>query len=559
MSLILRRFARIDALRFRLHRWSRLGPAAAWALALAGGLAAAGASVAAVSNVRWADGVSFSPNGDGVHDLARLVWTASTPPESIRVEIRPSTQGPTGPWLRAFALGPRPAGTDGVTWDGLTDSLAALPEGGYNAFVLELTAAGTPIFISAGSLITIDITAPPAPSILAVLDGSSTTVDFLNADGIAGRADSVVVLSGGVPVDTVRVSSADSSFKANAPLLEGPNAIAAQSFDRAGNRSPLSPAVTVTYRNTAEITLLAARPNAVSPNGDGVQDTARVLVRIDAPTTRLIVQVRPAFPYLVGTVRADTLGNRIQTVYDGPIAAAGEYLFDWDGRDSTGTPAPDGSWFFFAQAESADAAGTPLPAMFEFANFIIDRIAPSVPVPSPPPPARTTLNTATLTGLAHGTAIAIDTVLVWRDGEVVGRDFGRANWAVTVPLILGANTFTLEGADRAGNRSAMSPPVTILYEEPLGFHAPERFRATDVFDVNVARTAQSVRIDLYDLTGRRVRTLLVQEFGQRYELAWDLKDDRGATVGDGPYVARVTVTYDDGVVEKRSGAIVAAK
>jgi flagellar hook assembly protein FlgD len=559
MSLILRRFARIDALRFRLHRWFRPGPAAAWALALAGGLVAAGTSVATVGNVRW-DAVSFSPNGDGVHDVARLRWTASTPPESIRVEIRPSAQGTSGPWVRALALGPRPAGPDELTWDGLSDSLVALPEGGYNALLRELTAAGTPVAGSAGTaLVTIDITAPPAPSILEGFEGRDTTAASLAAAGIAGRADSVIVFSGGVPVDTVRVSSTDSSFSAVAPLVEGPNAIAAQSFDRAGNFSPLSPAVTVTYRNTAEITLLAPRPVVASPNGDGVLDTARVLVRLDAPTTRLMVQVRPAFPYLTGTVRADTLGNRIRILYDGPILAAGEYLFDWDGRDSTGTPAPDGSWFYFAQAESADAAGNPRPGMPEFANFSLDRTAPSIPVPSPPPPPRTTLDTVTLTGLAYGTAQAIDTVLVWRDGVVVGRDFGRAGWAVTVPLLLGANTFTFEAADRGGNRSAMSPPVTILYEEPLGFHAPERFRATDVFDVNVARTAQSVRIDLYDLEGRRVRTLLVEQFGQRYELPWDLRDDRGATVGDGPYIARVTVTYDDGVVETRSGAIVAAK
>ncbi|MEO6463048.1 MAG: FlgD immunoglobulin-like domain containing protein [Candidatus Eisenbacteria bacterium] len=513
--------------------------------------------MAAISNIR-VDGPFFSPNGDGVHDLARIQWSASTPPESIRVEIRPSAQGTSGPWVRAFALGPRPAGPDEVTWDGLSDSAAVLPEGPYVVLVIELTAAGTRVAGSAGTaLITIDITPPPVPSILEGFEGRDTTSATLAVLGIARNADSVVVFSGGVPVDTVRVSSTDASFAATAPLIEGPNAIAAQSFDRAGNRSPLSPAVTVFYRNTATITVFVARPFVTSPNGDGVLDSARVLLHLDAPTTRLSVQVREAVPYLTGTTFADSL-EWVRILHDGPLPA-GEYSFGWDGRDSTGTAVPDGTWWFFAQAESADAAGNPLPGQREFTFFVLDRLAPSIPVPSPAPPPRTTRNSVTFTGVPVGTSEVADTVLVWRGGTVVGRDVNKARWSITVPLVLGDNTFTLEGADRAGNRSPMGPPITILYEEPLGFHAPERFRAGDVFDVNVARTARSVRIDLYDLDGRRVRTLLIEQPGQRYELPWDLRDDRGITLGDGPYVARVTVTYDDGVVETRSGAIVAAK
>ncbi len=557
MSLILRRFAHIDALRFRPVPWFRHGLSGARALVLAAGLVAAGPSLSAVSNVR-VDGGSFSPNGDGVHDLVRILWSASTPPESLRVEIRPSAQGTSGPWVRAFALGPRPAGPDEVSWDGRNDAAAPLPEGPYVALVLELTAAGAPVAGSAGTaLVTIDITAPPVPAILEGFDGRDTTASSLAAAGIAPGADSVVVFSGGVPIDTVRVSSTDSSFKATAPLIEGPNAIAAQSFDRAGNRSPLSPAVTVTYRNTADITVFAARPFVSSPNGDGVLDSVRIQLRLDAPTTRLVVQVREAVPYLTGSSFADSL-DWIRILHDGPLPA-GDHFFDWDGRDSTGTAVPDGFWFYFAQAESANAAGNPFPGLRKYTFSLLDRTAPSVPVPSPPPPARTTRNSATFTGIPVGTAQVADTVLVWRGGTVVGRDVDKARWSITAPLVLGDNTFTLEGADRGGNRSPMSAPITILYEEPLGFHAPERFRATDVFDVNVTRTARSVRIDLHDMGGRRVRTLLVDQLGQRYELPWNLQDDRGITVGDGPYVARVTVTYDDGVVETKSGAIVVAK
>jgi hypothetical protein len=147
---------------------------------------------------------------------------------------------------------------------------------------------------------------------------------------------------------------------------------------------------------------------------------------------------------------------------------------------------------------------------------------------------------------------------VFRGGALVAR-VTAPNWSTLVSLTLGANQFTFEAVERSGNHSARSAPVTILYEEPLGLHAPERFRANDVFDVNLARAGRSVRLDLYELGGRRVRTLVANQPGDRYELPWNLRDDEGRTVGDGPYVARVTVIYLDGGSETKSGAVVVAK
>ena len=557
MSLIQNLFARIAA--FRTPSTSRPTRRPAWlsgAAALAAAVVLAVPALGAISNLRV--DFAFSPNGDGVRDLGRIGWTRSTPTDSVRIEIRPSAQGTIGPYLVAFTRGAQPAGTDTAFWDGRDSAGVAQPEGLYGIYVHELTAAGVRVPNSFGTaLIRLDVTPPPTPSILEGFDGRDTTSATLRAEGIAPEADSAIVFSGGVPVDTVQVSTTDSSFVGEAPLVEGLNAIAAQSFDRAGNVSPLSPAVTVRYRNTADILAIAARPFYVSPNGDGVLDTASVFIRLDAPTTRLLVQVRKSVPYLTGFQFADSL-EWVRILHDGP-QDAGDVFIPWDGRDSTGADVPDGSWFYFAQAESADAAGNPLPGLRRYAFTVIDRTAPPVPELDPAPATRTTRNFVTFTGTTGGLLAQADTILVWRDGVVVGRSFNEVRWEITAPLTLGPNTFYLAAADRAGNRSPLGSPLTILYEEPMGFHAPERFRATDVFDVNVARTARSVRIDLYELGGRRVRTLLVQQFGQRYELPWDVTDDRGVTVGDGPYVARVTVTYDDGVVETRSGAIVVAK
>jgi flagellar hook assembly protein FlgD len=293
-------------------------------------------------------------------------------------------------------------------------------------------------------------------------------------------------------------------------------------------------------------------PFEFSPNADGVLDTVRASVSLDAATTRLIVQVRAAVPILIGDRLADSL-QWIRTLHNAP-AAEGEHLFPWDGRDSTGTEMGSGSWYFFAQAESADVSGAPVPGRRVFSRFVLDREPPAIPLVVTTPPARTTRNTGTFTG----TALGADSVHVFRGGALVAR-VTAPNWSTLVSLTLGANQFTFEAVERSGNHSARSASVTILYEEPLGLHAPERFRANDVFDVNLARAGRSVRLDLYELGGRRVRTLVANQPGDRYELPWNLRDDEGRTVGDGPYVARVTVTYLDGGSETKSGAVVVAK
>jgi flagellar hook assembly protein FlgD len=551
MSLI-RRVLAASIPRFRIHR--RLGPGPLALLVLVGCLARAHGAGAAVDNVR-VEPVHFSPNADGIQDQLFVHWSTDAAPESIQVFIV-RTVGPRDTvWV--FALGPRPAGPDQVVWDGRDSTGAVALEGSYLATISQLTAQGAAVDAS-GNIASffLDTTPPPPPFFADAWTDLDTTVAQLQLDGTAAQADSARIYFGGEPYDTVRVVAADSSFAVSVTLQEGQNWFAVQSLDLAGNSSLLTPAITLTYRNTADITVFTARPFRSSPNGDTFLDSVTVQLRLDAPTTRLLVQVRPAKPALVGTV-VDS-ASWIRTLHDAP-ADPGDYVFSWDGKDSTGTTVADGAWYVSAQAESSGVGGEPLVASrLALVRIVTDTTLPPVPVVSPPPPATTTRNFVVLTGHLPAGGEASDSVYVWRGGSVVGRASGL-DWSARVTLLLGANVLALQAIDLAGNHSALGTPFTVVYAEPLGFHAPERFRASDVFDVNLSRTARSVRIDLYELDGRRVRTLLANQFGQRYEVPWNLLDDRGTTVGDGPYVARVTVTYDDGVVETKSGAIVVAK
>ena len=518
---------------------------------LVGPSTAPGTAEAALSSIR-VDRGAFSPDGNGVRDSVRISWTVSPAAESLRVEIRPSLQGSNGPLIRAVAYGPLPAGTYGFTWDG-RDTLGAIaPEVQYTLFVIELTAAGGSVPNGLGAAASVlDLTPPAVPTFDDLLDGFDTTTPDLTVTGFAPGADTAVVFANGFAADTVRVASADSSFASELALVEGPNTIAVQGFDRAGNASGLSTAVTATYRNTPDLRSVRVSPFEFSPNNDGRADTTRLSLTIDAPTTRLRVEVRPSVPYLTGTTLADT--SAILRLYDAPIAA-GDHAFPWTGLDSTGTAVPDGNWFFYVQAESAGVDGAPHPGRRVSARTVIDRVAPPVPAPDPGTPTSASRNRITLAGNTPGA----DSVLVAKSGVVFARVPG-ARWTTEATLTLGANSFTFEGVDRAGNRSGVSPPFVVTYEEPVGIHAPERFRAGDVFDVNVTKTARAVRIDLYELSGRRVRTLSVNQLNQRYELAWNLLDDLGRTVGDGPYVARTTVTYEDGTSSTSTAAVVVAK
>ncbi len=511
----------------------------------------AGADIARLA----VDRGTFSPNGDGLVDSVTATWSTSLRgADSIYVAIWPEPRDTLVlvP-VRSFSFGRGViAQSYRLTWDGRTQGGPIAPDSLYRIQVRESNAAGDTVRSKAEVTTFLDTKPPRDPYFDKGYDGLTVTRQDLLLTGFAPEAEKVYLYKGGIRVATLPVSSQEGTFEYDATLDVGVNSFALQSIDRGLNLSPLVPAVTITYANTADIGFLRVTPFESSPNADGFVDTVRVLIALDAPTTRLRVEIRESNPPLTGTQFADSV-NSIATLFDGP-AVAGDHEFYWFGRDSSGTAVADGSWWAFAQAESAGALGEPLPGRKVFTRFVVDNTPPPVPVPDAGTVTETSRNFVGLQGNTPGA----DSVYVARGGTVVSRITGP-RWSTSPNLLLGDNSFTFRAVDRAGNRSAFSPPFVVTYSELVGFHAPERFRATDVFDLNVTKTARAVQIDLYDLRGRRVRTLLVNQLNQRYELPWNVKDDAGNTVGDGPYVARATVTYEDGTTSVTTAAVVVAK
>src|SRR5262252_2265661 len=120
-------------------------------------------------------------------------------------------------------------------------------------------------------------------------------------------------------------------------------------------------------------------------------------------------------------------------------------------------------------------------------------------------------------------------------------------------LSLSANYyFALKTGDAAGNWSGLSNVVAVSTADSLGSNnsnasstavqfsppQPNPAQASAAFIMALPR-AQEVRVAVYDLNGRRVKTLLsgVQSAGQS-RLAWNLDAEDGRQVPAGVYVVR---------------------
>ena len=496
---------------------------------------------------------SFSPNADGRRDVTILKWNLTAgSADTIEIAIRNFIASTTSTPLRTITLVARPVGRDSVVWNGQDDFGALLPDTLYSARLLEKNAAGDTI-AAAAIAIELDTTAPIVP----VIDGpADTTVadTVYTVSGIAAGADTAIVFRGGVPFDTLATTDDPAAFNWKLKLAEGDNLFSVQAYDRAYNLSPQTTAIDVHYLNTPGLGPARALPSSFSPNGDGVLDSTRCVVTLDAPTTRLLVEMRRG---AVPAVANDT-SHPVAVLYDAP-AAAGPLSFVWDGRDSVGAIVADGLYFFRVRAESLSIQGVPIPPLApRTAAFTLDNTPPVAPILALPLPERS-LRSTTVVEVQTDFA---DSLFGWRNGTPISRNStGTGIWKTTlsVPLVLGENDLTFRAKDFAGNESAVGGPFVIRYEAPLGFHAPELFRRGDAFVVNLETPPRSVVLDLFTLKGQPVRRLSSNQVLVRYELAWDLNDESGNAVGDGPYIARLTVTFADGSVQDTKGAVVVVK
>jgi flagellar hook assembly protein FlgD len=302
------------------------------------------------------------------------------------------------------------------TWDG-----SAAPKGAYGWTI------GVPGALAAtGSL---GGAVAPAPQQLLSEAASAPAVVAPAADGSGGAARLTYTLAAAAQV-TIELRNGGGTTLA--PLFDGRLEAGTQSFDWDASSFPDGRyRLVVTARSDGGATATArldvvvdrtltalAAPQAISPNDDGVLDTATFTFGL-AASVPLRLEIRRESS-LVTTVFAGQLGPGAQTL-------------TWNGTDASGARLPDGS--YRAVVTVTDALGevaTSLPLQ-------IDTVAPVLTLVDPARLLFTLSEPATLTLLING--------LPASKVEPAG--------AVHVPAPkAGVQTLTAQAADAAGNLSA---------------------------------------------------------------------------------------------------------
>ncbi len=359
------------------------------------------------------------------------------------------------------------AATDGAGQWSFNYTGTVLPPGDHNFTATAADAAGNVSLASAAFLVTIDQTAPLAPSITAITEDTGSS----NSDGIT--SDAGLILSGlaeansqvtltrvgtGVIGTTTANSTGVWQFDyTGITLPPGPHTFTATAMDAAGNTSAVSANFQVVVDQTAPQAPVIARitDDTGLSTTDGITSDPSLIFSGLAEANSVVELTR---------IGAGTIGTAVAD-------AAGSWSFDY-----TGVTLADGSHSFTATAR--DAAGNTSDVSLTF-NVLVDTIAPLGPVIT-----AITNDTGASTSdeitndntlILSGTAEANSEVTLMRAGTgVIGTATanGSGVWSFDytgITLADGSHSFTATAADAAGNVSAASLgfSVTVDTSAPL--------------------------------------------------------------------------------------------
>jgi hypothetical protein len=124
-------------------------------------------------------------------------------------------------------------------------------------------------------------------------------------------------------------------------------------------------------------------------------------------------------------------------------------------------------------------------------------------------------------------------------------------------LAEGENEFWATATDNAGNTSGPSNTVRTTFDPTTGITYPEVFRGPNTIQVVSAETALSVTLEIYDMRGERIRRFSVPGPGTNFDIAWDLTNDDGEMVKNGPCLFVIVIeTAGSRIVDKAFIAVV---
>lgn len=206
---------------------------------------------------------------------------------------------------------------------------SALTDGSHSFMALATDGAGDVGGVSSSLTITIDATAPNAPSIAtfspdtSILGDSITSANPLTLTGTAEAGSKVLVFDGATQVGTATVDAGGSWSFATGTLVDGAHAFTGQAVDAAGNVSVTSGALNVTVDTVAPNAPVLVSDTLAASNKMVVSGTAEAgsTIKLYEGTT------------LLGT--AVTATNGAWSVTTGSLAA-GTHAFTAVATDAAG-------------------------------------------------------------------------------------------------------------------------------------------------------------------------------------------------------------------------------
>ena len=418
-------------------------------------------------------------------------------------------------------------------------SATALAEGTYQLSAQAETDSGLISPMSVAYDVTVDTTAPLAPSVTAVTDdtgagGDQTTSDnTLIFSGNAEPGTDIDVLVDGALVGMVKADSEGnwSLDYTSVQLPDGLHTLSAKATDTAGNQSPESASLTLTIDTQApELPVLS-----------GISDDtgASAADSITADTTLIYV----------GTAEPDSL---VSVLLDGTLAgtATADAAGQWS-LDATVSELADGVYQVTVRSE--DLAGNTSDSAPQ--QIVIDTTAPGVAEltsisddTATPNDQVTSDNTLMLSGISEPGS----TVELFVNGSPVGTALtdNNGDWSFDNSAIVlsdGENNVTTQVTDLAGNTGVVSAPSvitvdTLAPDAPVISGISEDTGAQDDDAITtdntiaISGTAEAgAEITLY-LDGSLIGNLIADTDGQ-----WEFSYE-GTVLADGEYVLTSTAT-----------------
>ena len=511
--------------------------------------AAAALTVLAGSATLFINFPSISPDGDGIKDEMTVTAHLSSPVDTLIITVRDRISPAVYDTLMLEA--PADTGNYPVMWGGTDWTGTVLPEGEYDLRLYEST-GGTGESIL--RTVIIDLTSPhvnldrlePGAFSPGWPDTSASVTVYFTVSGweTNSRASMTVrdplLLETVTPLDVQGDGDWTGEWKPDAAATEGFYTIMITVTDEAGNSEADSGFV------------------FVDTNGPALE----ILTDIDSNT-------REAPHEIIGRAYDQSTVSSLELSWTGPeLVESGRFA-----PDSTWLDADTLYWRFdtpdTVTGDNGYVEGGYILKAFardSFDNqsdgqisFKLDRTPPAHPIIADPPARmiQSRLNlyiqydddTDTLF-VYWQTESSVDSTSFITSGLMPGDPF-------ELTLTEGLNEFWATGGDRAGNISSISNRVRTTLDPATGITYPEVFRGPNTIQVVSAETASSVTLEIYDIRGERIKRLSVPGPGTSFDIPWDLTNDDGEMVKNGPCLMVIVIETASGrTVDKAFIAVV---